>query len=124
MLARTARPLYVRGVPKLIRRLTVLVAIAAFASATSGADLVDLLTCGVEETSDCGSVPEPGADSEGSCDHCPSCVAGHGHMQSLLAPVADLRPSVSGAGVIAGPPHRAARLAAQDIFHPPIAPPL
>ncbi len=121
MLASTARRLYVRGVRNLARRLIVLAAIAAFGSATAGADLVDLLTCGVEETSDCGSVPEPGADSEGACDHCPSCVAGHGHMQTVLEPGASVHPSLGDVGLSSGFSTHHARLAAQDIFHPPIA---
>ena len=121
MLASATPSLYVPGVPKRLLSILVPVAVLAFASATVGADLIDLLACGVETTDDCGSASEPGGDAEGAC---PSCLMGHGHMQPLLASAPSAKPPVASSGVIGRLTAGQARLAVQDIFHPPIAPSL
>ena len=96
-----------------LRYLLVVFAIVAFASATTGADLVDLLTCGGEESADCGS--------ESDCDHCPSCFAAHGHMTSLAAAGFDSE-TIPGSNAFAVSVRAfTPRVAVQDIFHPPIA---
>ncbi|HJQ99333.1 MAG TPA: hypothetical protein VJ826_13555 [Candidatus Polarisedimenticolaceae bacterium] len=99
--------------PRALRALVVILAIAAFGCATAGADLVDLLVCGSEESGACSS--------EGACDHCPSCFAAHGHMTSLAASTSGLRALESSQSLVRIERAFTPRVAAQDIFHPPLA---
>ena len=105
----------------IVLRSAMLTVAVAMAASTVGADLVDLVTCGVEDAADCRSLPEPDGEDEGTCDHCPSCAVSHGHMQLLLSETSVSAPTTRGAGLASLGRHLRLRVSAQDIFHPPIA---
>ena len=100
--------------------LVALLAAGALALGTVGADFVDLLTCG-HESEACGWAPAPRSDDEGTCDHCPTCMVSHGHMLSLAERAAAPTPDAGRANLTPVPSHLHPRIAARDIFHPPIA---
>ena len=93
--------------------------LSAFALGTTGADFVDLLTCGHEDEG-CGSATAPRSDDEGSCDHCPTCMVSHGHMHSLAELAAALAPDAARSVLTPVLSRLQPRIAARDIFHPPI----
>ena len=106
----------------LLVRVAVLVAAFALGTATTGADLVELVTCGAEKSAECGPAHGTGGENENGCDHCPSCMVAHGHMQSVVAGLNNQAPTPKTSGLTSVSRQLRSRLSAQDIFHPPITP--
>ena len=113
--------MFVRMSPRLIR-VAVLVTALALGTATVGADLVELVTCGAEKSSECGPTQESGGENESGCDHCPSCMVAHGHMQSVVAGLNIQAPTPRTSGLTSVSRQLRSRISAHDIFHPPITP--
>jgi len=105
-----------------ILRTAVLSVAVALGAATVGADLVDVVTCGAETAEDCASAPGRDGHDEGACDHCPSCMIAHGHMQSLVAGVPIQAPVPGTSGLASVRQNLRPHVSEQHIFHPPITP--